>query len=175
MLFCLSQAESAYCAAETAPELLLLDHPSSSPQDVSEGDTEGLALTAIRSFSWCKQCAEAGRHARGLRAARLYLEQSLAGWDGSDGGGGDSTGMGTKRSRRVSESDAQLAVLLLEDCLDSLGRQQLQAEEEEEADRVRVWSWREAWARWPQWDPLHVQEQQPQQPPERVLRRAAEL
>ena len=118
-------AESNYCEAETEPDL---------PAHLS-AHSDGLVLTAIRSFSWCKQCAAAGRPARGLRAAREYLSRTLVGLD----------------SEEVSESDAQLAVLLLEDCVDSLGS------EIPDGVRVRRWGWQEAWNRWPKWDPLGLQ------------------
>jgi hypothetical protein len=112
------EAESMYCNAETE----------------AAGD---LVLTAIRSFTWCKQCAAAGRPARGLRAAQEYLSRTLLGWD-------------NKERREVSENDAQLAVLLLEDCVDSLVGQI-------DSAKVRRWGWQEAWKRWPGWDPLGLQ------------------
>ena len=111
------EAESQYCDADAD----------------AVGD---LVLTAIRSFSWCKQCAAVGKPARGLRAAQEYLSQTLLGWDNEE-------------QREVSADDAQLAVLLLEDCVDSLAGQ-----EDAHSAKVRRWGWQEAWKRWPDWDPL---------------------
>ena len=122
------EAESRYCETERDQDL---------PAHLSPGST-GLVLTAIRSFSWCKQCVAAGRPARGLRAAREYLSQMLLGWDNEE-------------RQEVSESDAQLAVLLLEDCVDSLGPGK------PDGARARTWAWQEAWKRWPHWDPLELQ------------------
>ena len=122
----------------------------------AEGE-RGLAsappLTAIRTLSWCKQCIAAGRVGRGVAAAEAYLTQLLGAADAGN----------------ASREDAQIAVLLMEDCVDSVP-----GAASDDATRLRRWGWQEAWQRWPGFDPLQLRKTlTTAHKPERELRRLA--